>query len=96
MWDVAGALLRSGQVVNVVQKGDGDDLNGVDENGMDTDSKRPNDLPRPNLPADSTSESFLFGWWCVFWDIFGARQTRSNGGNGAAMQYVQQTQVRLH
>lgn len=85
---------------------DGNAVNGIDENAMDTGegpsqrknedmddaSKRADDLPLPKVPADCPQGSFLFDWWCLFWDIFGAR----NGGGKsthAAAAYVTQTQV---
>ncbi|CUS12087.1 unnamed protein product [Tuber aestivum] len=85
---------------------DGSIVNGIDDNPMDTGegsqrktedgedgTKRGDDLPRPKVPSDCPHSSFLFDWWCIFSDIFGAR----NGGvkNPHAAAYVAQTQVRL-
>ncbi|KAH0543006.1 hypothetical protein FGG08_002614 [Glutinoglossum americanum] len=77
--------------------------NGVDENAMDAsdtkdgvNAKRPDDLPDAKVPQDCPSNSFLFDWWCVFWEMFGAQQRRGNrNGEGTAMAYMQHTQVFL-
>ncbi|KAG0640930.1 hypothetical protein HOY80DRAFT_1008772 [Tuber brumale] len=84
---------------------DGSIVNGIDDNAMDTGEgsqrktedgedgvKRGDDLPRPKVPSDCPHGSFLFDWWCLFWDIFAAR---SGGGKNtqAAAVYVAQTQA---
>ena len=76
---------------------DGNLLNGIDEN-MDTDRKedgeggdRRDDLPLPKVPAECPGGSFLFDWWSLFWDIFGARTSKQ--GSMAAMTYLNSTQV---
>jgi len=85
---------------------DGGIVNGIDDNAMDTGegsqrktedgedgAKRGDDLPRPKVPSDHPHNSFLFDWWCLFSDIFAAR---NGGGKSAhAALYVAQTQVRL-
>ncbi|KAI9877000.1 MAG: hypothetical protein M1830_005066 [Pleopsidium flavum] len=74
------------------------DVNGVDESTMDTDSKddlhskRPDDLPIPNVPPDCPDNSFLFDWWCLFWDIFDAQRGKKTKPGDPALQYVQHTQ----
>lgn len=85
---------------------DGNTVNGIDENAMDTGEgpsqrknedlddaakQRGHDLPLPKVPADCPQGSFLFDWWCLFWDIFGARNGNVKSVNAAA--YVAQTQV---
>jgi hypothetical protein len=73
------------------------DINGMDDNTMDTDSKDdisvkwPEDLPRPDVPLDSAESVFLFDWFCLFWDIFHAQ--RSKDRSGVAEQNLQHTQV---
>ena len=77
------------------------DVNGVDESAMDTDSKDDlhakgaDKLPIPNVPSDCPDNSFLFDWWCLFWDIWGAQRSKKPkpGDPGPALQYVQHTQV---
>jgi len=61
------------------------DVNGVNDN-MDTDSKdgihkRPNDLPIPQIPTYASDNSFLYDWWCQFWDIYSAQRDRGRPGN---------------
>jgi hypothetical protein len=75
------------------------DMNGLDENSMDTDSKDdmalkyPDDLPRPDVPPEVTpTNSFLFDWFCLFTDIFRA-QRRLGRPDTAAAQYLHHTQV---
>lgn len=85
---------------------DGNAVNG-DDNAMDTGegpSQRKNEdpddpnkdradgLPLPKLPANCPQGSFLFDWWCLFWDIFGARNGVGKSSL-AAGSYVTQTQV---
>jgi hypothetical protein len=73
------------------------DINGMDDNTMNTDSKDdislkwPEDLPRPDVPLDSAGSVFLFDWFCLFSDIFHAQ--RSKDRSGVAGQYLQHTQV---
>lgn len=80
---------------------DGNPLNnGVDENSMETeikeeaDSKRPDDLPMPKIPTDLPQNSLLQDWWCLFWDVWAAQRKKNKpGDSGAAVQYLQYTQV---
>lgn len=97
MYDCARAMLQSEQPLNVQKDGKGNGMNGVDES-MDTDSKdgvdskQPDDLPNPRLPMPASDSSFLYEWFCLFWDIFNAQ--RSKPANGNVNQYVAHTQVR--
>lgn len=105
MYDCARSLLNSDQQVNVLKDGpnrrrdeNGNLLgNGLGDDAMDTDSKDdmdsklPNDLPAPKLPLPASETSFLYEWFCLFWDIFHAQ--RAKGGNGPVAQYVSHTQV---
>lgn len=73
----------------------GRDVNGVDES-MDMDSKedgpkRPSDLPVPTI-LDHTEGSFLFDWWCQFWDIWSAHR-RKVPPAATASQYLAHAQV---
>ncbi|KAF1985689.1 hypothetical protein K402DRAFT_413217 [Aulographum hederae CBS 113979] len=65
-------------------------VNGVDD-AMDTDSKgdskRPDDLPEPQIPPGTSDQSFLYDWWCQFWDVYNA-QRKGASQTGAAYQYV--------
>jgi hypothetical protein len=98
MYDCARALLASNQPVNVNKEDvKGSAVNGVGDDNMDTDTKGdlnklPDDLPPPKLPMSSDT-SFLYEWFCLFWDIYNAQRTK--GGNGNINQYVAHTQVRL-
>ena len=78
------------------------EINGVDENAMDTDSKDeltliPDDLPRPQVPNECPGSAFLFDWFCLFHDIFRANAQRAkNRGQRdgtPAQTYLEQTQV---
>ena len=96
MYDCARVLLSSDHPVNVnkeaVKSGA---ANGVSDDSMDTDTKGdkvPEDLPPPKLPNPSDT-SFLYEWFCLFWDIYNAQRTK--GGNGNINQYVAHTQVRF-
>lgn len=73
------------------------DVNGVDENAMDADSKDdplsrcPDDLPRPSVPGDGPQSAFLFDWFGLFWDVYAAQRKKSRSGD--ASQYLQHTQA---
>jgi hypothetical protein len=96
MYDCARSLLSSEQQVNVHKDAkNGNAANGEDP--MDTDSKDdldaklPEDLPPPKLPMPASDTSFLYEWFCLFWDIYNAQRVK--GGNGTVNQYVVHTQV---
>lgn len=88
-YDLARQFIKSFEIL----KGDGvkqspGRANGADD--MDADSKedvkKPADLPEPNIPH--MEGSFLYDWWCQFWDIFGAH--RQNGTkNSITQEYIQ-------
>lgn len=104
MYDCARSLINSDQQVNVHKEGtnrrrdeNGNLVNGIGDDPMDTDSKDdidsklPEDLPPPKLPMPASDTSFLYEWFCLFWDIYNAQ--RAKGGNGNVNQYVAHTQV---
>lgn len=102
MFDCARSLLASNQQVNVKDGGkrrrdeNGNVINGIGDDPMDTDSKDdidsklPDNLPLPNLPMPASDTSFLYEWFCVFWDIYDAQRAKS--GNSTINQYVAHTQ----
>lgn len=66
----------------------------VNGGSMDGDNKeeasnKPSDLPLPNVPTASDG-SFLWDWWCQFWDCFQAQRGR---GSAATKQYLSHVQV---
>lgn len=95
MYECARSLLSSDQTVNVHK--DGSKVNGAGDDSMDTDnkddldSKLPDDLPPPKLPMPASDTSFLYEWFCLFWDIYNAQRQKS--GNPHVNQYVSHTQV---
>jgi hypothetical protein len=73
------------------------EMNGIDENAMDTDSKDevnkiPDDLPKPDVP-DNAQSGFLYDWFGMFNDIYGASRNKKPDDASPAAQYLQQTQV---
>jgi hypothetical protein len=75
------------------------EMNGIDENAMDTDSKDdvnkiPDDLPKPDVP-DNAQSGFLYAWFGLFFDIYGASRNKKPDDSSTAAQYLQQTQVGL-
>ena len=83
-------------------RGKNGEMNGIDDNGMDTDSKDdhnlliPDDLPRPNLPNSGSGPgtAFLYDWFALFFDIYQAQHFKTRGPkNMTAHQYLEQTQV---
>lgn len=73
------------------------EMNGTDENAMDTDSKDdinkiPDDLPKPHVP-DNAQSGFLYDWFGLFFDIYGASRSKRPDDSSTAAQYLQQTQV---
>lgn len=103
MYDCARALINSEQPVNLLKGSPNQqrDANGnpVDGGGSDDmddskegiDMKRPDDLPAPNLPRESSESCFLFEWWSLFWDMFNAQRGKSESQN--AQRYANYTQV---
>lgn len=99
MYDCARSLLLSEQPMSTVKdspsrrrEGEGAGEDGGDgESKDDIDSKRPDDLPAPNIPRDTPESCFLYEWWCLFWDMFNA--TRGKADGRAVLQYVNHTQV---
>jgi hypothetical protein len=94
MYDCARLLLASDQSINVTHK-NSPNQNGEDAGegeSKDDDPKRPDDLPSANLPEDCQYSSFLYEWWCLFWDMFNAQ--RGKGERQAVMAYANHTQVR--
>ncbi|KAK6951222.1 hypothetical protein Daesc_007753 [Daldinia eschscholtzii] len=104
MYDCARQMLKSEQTLNVIKESPGrrrDENgnvlgNGVGEDPMDTDSKddidskRPADLPLPNVPA-AAENSFLYEWFCLFWDMLYAQRNKPSI-NPHVSQYVNHTQ----
>lgn len=103
MYDCARSLLSSDQQVNVLKEGanrrrdeNGNVINGAGDDPMDTDSKDdidtklPDGLPPPKLPMPASDTSFLYEWFCLFWDIYNAQRAKSN--NNTVNQYVAHTQ----
>ncbi|KAK6339000.1 hypothetical protein TWF696_009796 [Orbilia brochopaga] len=95
-----GTSVRRGSPSRRAQKHDpdGNMINGIDD-PMDSDrkddgegSERGADLPLPKVPQDSSGGSFLYDWWSLFWDIFGARTGKSV--SGPAITYVNQVQAK--
>lgn len=105
MYDCARQMLKSEQTLNVIKESPGrrrDENgnvlgNGVGDDPMDTDSKddidskRPSDLPMPNVPA-AAENSFLYEWFCLFWDMLYAQRNKP-GISPQVSQYVNHTQV---
>lgn len=99
MYDCAKALLNSDQPIKVIKESPGSrrrDENGNGEEGAedskdDFESKRPDDLPAPDVPRECPESCFLYEWWCLFWDMFNAQRGKDNGRN--VMQYMTYTQV---
>jgi hypothetical protein len=102
MYDCARSLLNSEQPIKVIKESPGgrrrdENGNGVGDEGADgdskddLDSKRPDDLPAPDVPRECPESCFLYEWWCLFWDMFNAQRGKDNGRN--VMQYVTHTQV---
>lgn len=103
MTDCARTLLQGDNQVHVIRDGanrrrdeNGNVINGVGGDAMDTDSKDdlegklPDDLPPPKLPKTSENTSFLHDWFCLFWDMYSAQR---KPGNTPAHQYVNHTVV---
>ncbi|KAJ3575882.1 hypothetical protein NPX13_g3883 [Xylaria arbuscula] len=96
MFDCARAMLNSEQALNVHKSPPRNQNNGLGDDPMDTDSKedmdskRPSDLPAPNVPQGSDS-CFLYEWFCLFWDMLSAQRNKG-GVSPHVSQYVAHTQ----
>jgi hypothetical protein len=93
MYDCARALLSSDATMKVIKESpgrnndDGEDGDSKD----DIDSKRPDDLPRSDVPRECPESCFLYEWWCLFWDMFNAQRGKGEGRN--VLNYVNHTNV---
>jgi hypothetical protein len=68
-YDIARQFLVANKCLTKPSKGK---PNGIMEDPSDG-PKRPDDLPEPDVHESmNTESSFLFGWWCMFWDVFAA------------------------
>ncbi|KFY71955.1 hypothetical protein V499_07876 [Pseudogymnoascus sp. VKM F-103] len=103
MYDCARALINSEQPVNLLKgspnqqrDANGNPVDGAGSDDMEDtkegiDMKRPDDLPAPNLPRESSESCFLFEWWSLFWDMFNAQRGKSESQN--AQRYANYTQA---
>jgi hypothetical protein len=95
MFDCARSLLNSDQPLNTMKDSPGRRNEGEDgadgDSKDDIESKRPDDLPSPNVPRECQESCFLYEWWCLFWDMFNAQ--RGKGDGRAVHSYVNHTQV---
>lgn len=96
MFDCARSLLNSDQPINTLKDSPGrhqeDSADG--DSKEDIDSKRPDDLPLPNLPKETPESCFLYEWWCVFWDMFNAQRGKTDSTGRQVANYISHTQVR--
>ena len=101
-FDCARAVINGGLHMSPALRSRDNDVNGTDDNAMQTDtkvevdSKRPDDLPPPSIAggsSDPQAQPFLLEWFGLFWDVFHA-QRRKPTANAQALHYVQHTQVR--
>lgn len=76
LWDLARLWVKTMTVVAMPTNGE-------------SKGKRPVDLPEPNIPPHCSDTSFLYDWWCQFWDVFSA----TRGGNSIAAHYLKHTIV---
>jgi hypothetical protein len=101
MYECARALLNSDKSVTnaKVEGGKNGNVhgNGVADDAMDTDTKDdmdqklPDDLPAPDVPNHSASDtSFLYDWFCLFWEMWRAQ---GKSGSTSVHQYVNHTQA---
>lgn len=96
-WESARSLINSGVQMQPPPSRDGE-VNGTDDNVMQTDSKegmdskRPDDLPPSKCQSDGQGASFLLDWFGVFWDIFLAQRRKPQASHQAA-QYVHHSHV---
>lgn len=96
MYDAARALLQAPDSeirLKSPRDSDGNIVNGVNDDSMDTDSKDDVDSKRPSdLPLPNTAPNFLYEWFCLFWEMQVAVTKRTHS-NAAVGQFLQHTQV---
>ena len=70
------------------------DANGVDEDNDSKDEvkKRLAEMPIPKVPGNCPGDAFLYDWWCIFWDIWGASRQKTKSATSAG-RYLDHTQV---
>lgn len=89
-WDVARSMLQAGLVSGHSQKASpgGRPLNGVNDLSDDVkEEKKPDDLPEPPIQQQTPGAeySFLWEWWCVFWDMYKARRGQAQNSPSAQL-----------
>lgn len=93
-YDLARSLHDRVEIEHSQQQKQSPNSKQVNGDSMDADNKddahgKPADLPLPAVPSASDS-SFLFDWWCQFWDCFQAQRGR---GTANTKQYLNHVQV---
>lgn len=70
------------------------DANGVDDDNDSKDEvkKRLAEMPIPKVPGNCPGDAFLYDWWCIFWDIWGASRQKTKSATNAG-RYLDHTQV---
>lgn len=91
MYDCARSILNSGEGISVKDSKDSPKENMDADSKDDLESKKPDDLPLPNIPRECPESCFLYEWWCLFWDMFNAQ--RPGHGDARAAQYLTHTQA---
>lgn len=97
-FECARAVMNSGMHMLPAPRSRENDINGTDDNAMQTDSKddidskRPDDLPPSGVQSDPQAQAFLLEWFGLFWDVYSAQRRKPNA-TPQAMQFVQHTHV---
>lgn len=73
------------------------DINGVDDDNDSKDEvkKKLAEMPVPKVPGNCPGDAFLYDWWCIFWDVWGASRQKTKSATTAG-RYLDHTQVSLH
>ena len=100
-YDCARQLLNSSLTLTTRNnRSPGRRPNGINDSSMeadskeDIDSKRPQDLPAPDIGDMNENTSFLLEWFSLFQDMFLA-QRKDKLASAQALHYMQHTQVSL-
>ncbi|KAF2430138.1 hypothetical protein EJ08DRAFT_661108 [Tothia fuscella] len=83
-FDLARSFIQKCPIRSKPRNGDED----MDIDSKDFDSKRPEDLPYPDVPAHRSEQAFLYDWWCQFWDIYGAAKNKNHPKGTTAESYL--------
>ena len=95
-YDIARCMLERVDIRQKVKQSPGrKEVNGdfMEDDSKDNIPGKPADLPLPDTPNNASDSSFLYDWWCQFWDCYHAQRGRSDNTTKQYLAHVQVGQL---